>query len=137
MPAIRRITACLIVALAACGGGGPTEDDPGPQPPPNQGPATNPPAAALAVAMVSAEDPYGYESSYFSPANGNLQAGGTVTWTNTSAEIHNVTFSGGAGVPANVPNLASGTASRTFTSAGTFEYQCTNHAGMAGSVIVQ
>lgn len=47
-----------------------------------------------------------------------------------------MTFTPANGVPANVANLATGTASRTFATAGTFEYQCTNHVGMSGSVTV-
>jgi plastocyanin len=43
-----------------------------------------------------------------------------------------VTFSGsGSG------DRADGTYQRTFPDAGTFSYQCSNHAGMTGSVIVQ
>jgi plastocyanin len=33
--------------------------------------------------------------------------------------------------------MASGSVSRSFASAGTFSYQCTNHQGMGGQVIVQ
>jgi plastocyanin len=50
---------------------------------------------------------------------------------------HNVTFGTATGAPANVTNMAMGSVSRSFSSAGTFSYQCTNHQGMGGQVIVQ
>jgi plastocyanin len=73
----------------------------------------------------------------FSPPSVDITAGGTITWTflgGTSAE-HNVTFST-SGSPANIGNMASGTAARTFTTAGTYHYTCTNHPGMSGTVVV-
>ena len=49
---------------------------------------------------------------------------------------HNVTFNVAVGVPADIPNTSSGSASATFTTAGTFKYQCTIHAEMTGVLIV-
>jgi plastocyanin len=53
----------------------------------------------------------------------------------TFSATHNVTFSG-AGAPSGIPNTSSGTVRRTFNTAGTFDYSCTLHAGMVGTVIV-
>ena len=59
----------------------------------------------------------------------------TVTWEwQGTTSQHNVTFAGG-GV-ANIPNMTTGSAARTFNTAGTFTYQCTNHGGMTGSVTI-
>lgn len=74
--------------------------------------------------------------SSFSPTSLTIQPGGTVTWNNTSGILHNVTFTT-SGSPANISNHTSGTNQRTFASAGTFAYNCTNHGGMNGSVTVQ
>ncbi|MFN0097452.1 MAG: plastocyanin/azurin family copper-binding protein [Gemmatimonadaceae bacterium] len=73
-------------------------------------------------------------NNFFSPATRSIDVGETVTWTwNMGSVTHNVTFTGG---PAS-PNQSSGTFQRTFSSAGTFNYQCTIHgASMSGSVIV-
>ena len=61
-----------------------------------------------------------------------------MTWSNEEAKAtHNVTFASVTGAPANVPNFNSGNVSRTFPTAGTFSYQCTNHSGMTGLVTVQ
>ncbi|MHB1312023.1 MAG: Ig-like domain-containing protein [Gemmatimonadaceae bacterium] len=69
----------------------------------------------------------------FSPATVDIAAGGAVDFT--FATTHNVTFSGG-GAPAGIPNTSSGTVRRTFNTAGIFDYSCTLHAGMNGTVIV-
>jgi plastocyanin len=73
-------------------------------------------------------------SNTFTPATAFVSVGGIVTWT--FATQHNVTFEG-SGAPANVPTTGSGSVSRTFPTAGTFQYQCTIHPGMSGSVVVQ
>lgn len=72
----------------------------------------------------------------FSPPQVDLTVGGTVTWQFTGVNSHNVTFGATAGAPANIPNQTTGSVSRTFNTVGTFSYNCTNHAGMTGTVIV-
>jgi plastocyanin len=64
----------------------------------------------------------------------DIAAGGTVTWTFETR--HNVTFSSVSGRPADIPNTSSGSVSRTFAQAGTFDYHCTIHTGMSGTVVV-
>ncbi len=56
-----------------------------------------------------------------------------MTWT--FAAQHNVNFST-AGAPANIDNTSSGAVTRLFPNAGTFQYQCTLHSGMTGTVVV-
>ena len=72
----------------------------------------------------------------FTPNRVAISRGGQVTWT-FFATIHNVTFGGAAGAPANINNTSGSSDSRTFTSAGNFSYNCTLHAGMNGQVIVR
>lgn len=74
--------------------------------------------------------------SSFNPTSLTIQAGGAVTWNNTSGILHNVTFTT-SGAPANIGDHTSGSNQRTFASAGTFNYNCTNHGGMNGSIMVQ
>lgn len=69
----------------------------------------------------------------FDPASVTIARNGTVTWQFNLE--HNVTWSG-SGTPANIPNTSTGTVSRTFPNAGTFNYGCTLHPGMNGSVTV-
>ena len=71
----------------------------------------------------------------FTPSAVTVPLHTTVTWSWGGANIHNVTFTTG-GAPPNIGNMTAGTASRTFDTAGTFNYHCTNHAGMTGSVTV-
>jgi plastocyanin len=86
--------------------------------------------------MQGSNDVYGTRTFRFVPAAVNIVRGGTVTWTNSSGETHNVTFDG-SGAPADIADHASGTNSRAFGSTGTFGYDCTNHPGMTGTVTVQ
>ncbi|HYT81895.1 MAG TPA: Ig-like domain-containing protein [Gemmatimonadales bacterium] len=77
-------------------------------------------------------------NNFFDPQSVTIAAGGTVTWTWVGLPTvgHNVTFAGGT--PANCANetAAGATCQRTFSTAGTFNYSCTNHPGMNGSVTV-
>jgi plastocyanin len=74
----------------------------------------------------------------FSPDTVKIAVGGSVTWTFTAGANapHNVTF---ATPPAggNIGDTTTGSASRTFGTAGRFSYQCTRHGGMNGAVVVR
>ncbi|WP_175483056.1 cupredoxin domain-containing protein [Actinokineospora iranica] len=68
----------------------------------------------------------------YNPATMTVAVGDTVNWSNSDSVIHSVT-----GGPLDSPNLDPGaTYSFTFTSAGTFDYQCKFHPDMAGRVTV-
>lgn len=72
----------------------------------------------------------------FTPGTLTVPAGTLVIWEWQGATAaHNVTFST-AGAPTNIGNRTSGADQRTFNTTGTFAYECTNHAGMTGSVTV-
>jgi plastocyanin len=73
----------------------------------------------------------------FAPPSVTIAAGGTVTWQFSGA-LHNVTFTGTAPTGGNISDQAVGNAvSRTFATAGTYTYECTNHNNMTGTVVVQ
>lgn len=74
----------------------------------------------------------------FTPPSITVPLNTTVTWEwSTTTFAHNVTFDAVAGAPANIPDrTAVGSVARTFNSAGTFPYLCTNHGGMTGTVTV-
>jgi adhesin/invasin len=88
-----------------------------------------------AVFNVSVGGPGG---NAFTPQTATVSAPVTVTWHWLAGNVlpHNVTFAPTAGVPANIMDMTSGTASRMFTVPGTFNYQCTNHPGMTGTLTV-
>lgn len=93
---------------------------------------TPPPSGAPSAATVTTP------GNSFSPATVTIATGGTVTWQITGSTRHNVTFSGAAPAGGNVPDTdGGGSASRTFTTAGTYNYACTRHSGMNGTVVVQ
>ncbi len=99
---------------------------------------------ATAVVTVQAPPPPGGGTATvttpnrtFAPASVTIPAGGTVTWQFSEA-VHNVVFGGATPTGGNIPDVQPGNAvSRTFPTAGTYAYQCTRHAGMNGSVVVQ
>jgi plastocyanin len=119
----RILSASFILALAACGGGtGPYGGGS-----PNPG---NPPANATTVAATT--------GLAFSPNPLTVNSGQTVTFAFGSV-AHNVFFdTPGAATPADIPgNNANVSIERTFTTAGTYQFHCTIHPGMNGSVVVR
>lgn len=133
-------TLWLVLVLAGCGGGystNPPPPPPAPAPAPPPPPGGGNPAPTAAVAMNSTDDGYGSAVNSFIPGAVTVTRSGTVTWNNNTGILHNVTFGPATGAPANISSFASGSTSRSFGTAGTFNYQCTNHAGMSGQVVVQ
>jgi plastocyanin len=75
--------------------------------------------------------------SSFSPGSVTIAAGGSVTWQFTGAR-HNVIFRSAAPPGGNIPDTEAGNSvTRSFPAAGTYDYDCTRHAGMTGRVVVQ
>jgi plastocyanin len=73
----------------------------------------------------------------FSPPTVTIAPGGSVTWQ-LSGATHNVTFDGAAPTGGNVGDTQpGGSATRAFSTAGTYDYHCTRHNGMTGRVVVQ
>lgn len=135
VPAFRswRLSAVVIAVLACGGGGGGGGSNPPTAPTPPSGPSA---PSTASFAMSSGLDAYGYETNAFSPASVTIARNGTVTWVNSTGVSHNVTFST-AGAPANIASHSTGSNARTFATAGTFSFGCTNHPGMTGSVVVE
>ena len=72
----------------------------------------------------------------FTPSTVTIAAGTAVNWEwQGTTPAHNITFTT-ANAPAGVPDQTQGSAQRTFPTAGTYNYHCTNHLGMNGSVTV-
>jgi len=71
----------------------------------------------------------------FTPTTLTATVGSTVVWTNRDADIHTTTSNTGLW---NSNNLSlNGTFSFQFTTAGTYQYRCTNHPTMTGTIVVQ
>jgi plastocyanin len=122
----------LVLVLAACGD---DDDDNGNDNPPadtvETPEATQPTSpAAAGVVMVN---------TAFEPQQIEVPAGTTITWTNQDSESHTVT-AGPRDAPSGLFDsgeiAGGGTFSFTFTEPGTYEYHCTPHEGMDGTVVV-
>ena len=93
--------------------------------------ATSAPPAAASVNI----DVQGFKF----PPNTDVAAGTKVTWTNKDSVAHTVT----SGTRPNKDGkfdgqlAASGTFSFTFTAAGTYQYFCTVHSSMNGTITVK
>ncbi len=69
----------------------------------------------------------------FVAAEVRVRVGGTVTWTNRDPAQHSATGNG-----FNTGLLPQGqSASITFNTPGTYQYQCSPHPSMRGTVIVE
>ncbi|OJZ68830.1 amidase [Mycobacterium paraffinicum] len=70
----------------------------------------------------------------FAPATLTVATGTTVTWTNRDEEPHTVAASDGS---FHSPGMGTGaTFTHTFTDPGTFDYVCSIHPMMRGTVVV-
>jgi plastocyanin len=76
------------------------------------------------------------EGTAFNPAELTVKVGDTVTWTNNDSVAHDVTADTfKSGEPG---GMAGGdTFEQTFDEAGSFDYVCTVHPGMEGTVVVE
>jgi plastocyanin len=134
------LLACMALALVAAGCGDDDDDDGG-----GGGAATTEEPAGGGGDDDGGDDDGGgggggaevsMADIAFDPAELTVSVGDTVTWTNDDSVGHDVTAdSFSSGDPG---GLAGGdTFEHTFEEAGTFDYVCTVHPGMEGSVVVE
>jgi plastocyanin len=71
----------------------------------------------------------------FSPSTLTIVAGESVTWTNADQAIHTATSGSGAFDSGDLDPGESFTF--TFTTPGTYDYLCTPHPSMTGSIVVR
>ncbi|HEV7421299.1 MAG TPA: cupredoxin family copper-binding protein [Mycobacterium sp.] len=90
--------------------------------------------AAPTISAAPAANAVNIDNFAFVPATLTIKAGSTVTWTNKDEDPHTVVADGGT---FRSQALSSGgTYSFTFPAAGTFDYVCSVHPFMHGSVEV-
>src|SRR5687768_12787658 len=107
----------LAAATSACGGGG-------------AGYSSAPNEKAGGSTSTTVTD----RNNVFDPSATTVGVGATVTWTWAAGAIdHNVTFDDG---PKSVTQSSGGYA-RTFATAGTYPYRCTQHPAMTATVTVK
>jgi plastocyanin len=96
-------------------------------------PSTGGAPTATASAPVAGEQ-VSIDNFAFAPATLTVKVGGTVTWTNRDEEPHTVAANDGT---FHSPGMGTGaTFSHTFPAAGTFDYVCSIHPMMHGTVVV-
>jgi len=72
--------------------------------------------------------------NYYAPADLTINAGETVTWTNSGREVHTVTADDNSW---GTEDLEPGQSySYTFTTPGTYPYSCILHDGQTGTITV-
>ena len=101
--------------------------------------------AAVTLAPVvsvahAAEQTVTVSSDRFAPATVTVGQGDTLRWNNTGG-FHNVHFDDGSFVQPSMPDNTLWSASRAFSTPGTFAYYCEAHGGpngfgMSGTVVV-
>jgi plastocyanin len=145
----KHMSACRIIAtiflsslLLACGSSSPSNPSPTPSsvPSPVASPVPSPvpsptPSSNAGAGVSILRGASLLTTTAFAPNPIAVPVGGTVTWMNNDNVAHTSTADGGAW---NSGSIAPGASfSRTFASAGTFQYHCAIHPGMVGTVNVQ
>jgi len=118
------LAATALIVAAGCGGSGTDSVT---------GTTTGGTTGGTQTGGTSTTNAISVNDNFFSPNSTQVPVGATVTWTWVGSSTHNVTFT-----DASSGDKTTGQSfSRTFSSAGTFNYRCTLHGGMTGAVIVQ
>jgi plastocyanin len=71
----------------------------------------------------------------FLPSELSVRAGTTVTWSNEDEAVHTVTAADKSWDPGRIP--IGGSFSQTFTAPGAYDFVCSIHAAMKGTITVQ
>lgn len=118
------VLAASVISSPGCGRARPVASTPAPT---TGVSITAPPPAAGATQVT-------IDGLAFAPPNLTVPAGTTVTWTNRDEEPHTVAASDGS---FHSPGMGTGaTFAHTFSAPGTFDYVCSIHPMMRGTVVV-
>ena len=129
---VRSALILTTVLLSACGGGtSTTTPTPTPTPPAAPSPSPGPPAVNITM-PIGASD---LKDTAYAPNPLTVTVGTVVTFVNNDTTTHDATaVTGGF---ATGPIFAGRSATVTLATAGTFQYFCTIHPGMTGTLRVQ
>lgn len=128
------ISGVLLVA-AACGSNYSSTAPTSPAPTPVPASATPPPSSGPSSSVSIPVNAAVLGTAAFAPDALTIDAGTTVTWTNTDSVAHTST-SDASGWDSGIV-APGGQFSRSFQTPGTFQYHCAIHPGMVGTVVVR
>jgi plastocyanin len=140
MPALVVGALAATAALAACGGANPaTASSPAAAAAGASSSTTTmtmpmPTTTSAAPAAPVATDKVAIMGFAFGPATITVKPGTTVTWTQQDEDQHTVTANDGSFTSS--PLITGGTYTHTFTAPGTYQYHCSIHPFMHGTVVV-
>jgi plastocyanin len=118
--------ALLTLGMTACGGA--------------TSPGTSTDSASIGVAgghlgtptvVIAATD-----QNTFNPVTERVRVGEIVEWKNDGSVAHNIIFADDASIGDPVIEAGGGVWQVKFTVAGTYQYSCTIHTGMVGTIVV-
>jgi plastocyanin len=81
-----------------------------------------------------ATQPVSVNSNFYDPASLTINVGDTVVWT-WAGNMHSVTSDSGEWPNTGLQG-AGFTFNHTFNNSGSFDYHCTHHPGMRGTIVV-
>jgi plastocyanin len=123
----------VLAVAAACSG---NDSSPAPTAPASPTPApVSTPASGGSSSVSIPVGAAALGTAAFAPDDLTVDAGTTVTWTNTDSIAHTST-SDALGWDSGIV-APGGRFSRSFQTAGTFRYHCAIHPGMVGTVVVR
>jgi plastocyanin len=116
----------VMFGIVACGGGG----DTGPASSPTSGAGTAGANLGSPAAKISATGQLTFE-----PAMQQVHVGDVIMWSNTGTVTHTVTFDSEPSL-SDLTLAPGGVWEVKFTKAGKYQYHCTIHPGMVGTIVV-
>lgn len=129
------ITALIIVAIVLIAVGVYARNNSGNG---NPGPASSNNSTSQTTNNSPAAGTINIKNMMFTPSQITIQKGGTVTWTNNDTTTHTVVDDlSNVGGP-NSGDIAPGSSySFTFNKTGSFQYHCSIHPSMRGTIVVK
>jgi plastocyanin len=126
MVRVRIMAALSLVTLgvAACSGTSPSA---------STGPSIGVAGGRLGTAAVVIQ---ATDQDTFNPATQKVTVGEIIEWKNMGSVAHNIIFPADASINDPVIEGGGGVWQVKFTTAGTYQYSCTIHTGMVGTIIV-
>lgn len=126
---MRSSIACLMLGMLVACSGSDSPTGPGNETPGGNNGGTNEPAPSERTVTLG--------TASFSPATATVAVGGTVTWRDDSGIPHTITPQNHSQWARTVTSGSGQALQVTFSTAGTFSYNCEFHSGMSGQIVVQ